>query len=598
MATPTLAAIQWSRPRGDDMDQHRVEAKTADQPLRAPDPDLAIEQETGDAPARPIAVPGLAKPPLTVGHAHDPAEADADRMADVALTRIQADPVVHRSTAGAATGQIGLAGGPVDAGTENQIASRVGSGAPLDSPVRREMETAFGRSFGQVGVHTDGRADELNGTLSSTAFTVGNDIFFSRGSFRPDDPDGKRLLAHELAHVTQEGKGAHREIRRAVGFEFETSVPVHKKAPDGSPKPTVKLPKAHKIKIYPEGFRMESDENTGLGSTIEFVVDPPVEEGDRKKLIKIMKKMTEVAAAIAYNEPTTDYVTPTKKLKDIPKTDVDDDEILALPKKNLVANPQVTGGISFDKVIDMMGEIGEGDQKDVKKKDKNSANELEKMTPQNPAAMATKIKSAAPPVGLTKVSKELQGFAALMGSYLEVGAAGGAKTPLNYAKLISGSMLVRTDFGSLFMKLPEAERKVLSVNYQSYMDWLLGIVGLAGKADDPVFERGVYKNNAPRKGPNADVTLSDAAELKITRRDWIMGITGGVDWLSAKRFEEYKDTLEGLGGIGKNMDKVGKGKKKEGVVMEFRKMRQDVFYEEWADLAVGIFDYLSNLNAR
>ena len=32
--------------------------------------------------------------------------------------------------------------------------------------------------------------------------------------------------------------------------------------------------------------------------------------------------------------------------------------------------------------------------------------------------------------------------------------------------------------------------------------------------------------------------------------------------------------------------------------MEYRKMRQDVFYEEWADLAVGIFDYLSNLNAR
>ena len=93
------------------------------------------------------------------------------------------------------------------------------------------METAFGRSFGQVGVHTDGAADQLNGTLSSTAFTVGNDIFFSRDSFRPDDPDGKRLLAHELAHVTQDGDAAHREIRRAVGFEFETSIPVHEKAP-------------------------------------------------------------------------------------------------------------------------------------------------------------------------------------------------------------------------------------------------------------------------------------------------------------------------------------------------------------------------------
>jgi hypothetical protein len=583
------------------MDQHRIDAKATDQALRAPEPDPVIEHTTEDAPARPIAIPGLATSPLTVGHAHDPVEADADRMADVALSRIQADPVVHRSTAGAATGKIGLAGGPVDADTQSQIASRAGSGTPLDTPVRREMETAFGRSFGQVGVHTDGQADHLNGMLSSTAFTVGNDIFFSQGSFRPDDPDGKRLLAHELAHVTQDDGGAHRAIRRAVGFEFETGIPVHAKAPEGSLTPTVKLPKATKLKIYNEGFRMESDENTGLGSTIEFVVDPPVEEGDRKKLVKIMKKMTQVAGALAYNEPTTDFVTPTKKLTDIPETEVTDDKYLSLPKKNMVANPQVTGGISFDKVIDMMSEVGEGDQKDVKKKDKASANELEKMTPTNPSAMAAKVKSAAPPAGLTKVSKELQGLGALMCSYLGEGAAGGGRKPLNYAKLISGSLLVRTDFGSLFMKLPEAERRELALHYEAFMDWLLGIAGLSGKADDPVFERGVYKNNAPRTGKNADVTLSDAPELKITRRDWIMGIAGGVDWLSAKRFEEYKDNLEGLGGIGGNMDAVGKNKKKgdnKGVVMEYRKMRQDVFYEEWADLALGIFDYLSNLNAR
>ena len=173
----------------------------------------------------------------------------------------------------------------------------------------------------------------------------------------------------------------------------------------------MKLPKAHKIKIYPEGFRMESDENTGLGSTIEFVVDPPVEEGDRKKLVKIMKKMTEVAGALAYNEPTTDYVTRRRSSSDIPEDRRHRRRrSSSLPKKNLVANPQVTGGISFDKVIDMMSEIGDGDKKDVKKKDKASANELEKMTPNNPSAMAAKIKSAPPPAGLTKVSKELQGF--------------------------------------------------------------------------------------------------------------------------------------------------------------------------------------------
>ena len=44
------------------------------------------------------------------------------------------------------------------------------------------MESAFGRDFGGVSVHTDASAAELSRSVSAKAFTTGNDIFFGDGS--------------------------------------------------------------------------------------------------------------------------------------------------------------------------------------------------------------------------------------------------------------------------------------------------------------------------------------------------------------------------------------------------------------------------------
>jgi Domain of unknown function (DUF4157) len=43
--------------------------------------------------------------------------------------------------------------------------------------------------------------------LGARAFTVGSDIYFAAGEFRPGTRDGLRLLAHEVAHVLQQSAG-------------------------------------------------------------------------------------------------------------------------------------------------------------------------------------------------------------------------------------------------------------------------------------------------------------------------------------------------------------------------------------------------------
>jgi hypothetical protein len=54
-------------------------------------------------------------------------------------------------------------------------------------------------------VHADGQAGAFSRGLNADAVTSGNDIFFREGTYRPHSPSGHRLLAHELAHVVQQG---------------------------------------------------------------------------------------------------------------------------------------------------------------------------------------------------------------------------------------------------------------------------------------------------------------------------------------------------------------------------------------------------------
>lgn len=100
---------------------------------------------------------------------------------------------------------IGLDGGELDVATASAIGAASRQGAPLDSSVRRQMEHGFGADFSAVRVHTDARADAISGQLHARAFTAGRDIFFSGGAYAPSAAGGQHLLAHELAHVVQQG---------------------------------------------------------------------------------------------------------------------------------------------------------------------------------------------------------------------------------------------------------------------------------------------------------------------------------------------------------------------------------------------------------
>jgi hypothetical protein len=67
------------------------------------------------------------------------------------------------------------------------------------------MEARFGHDFGAVKVHTGADAERGAASVNAAAFTVGGDIVFGAGRYTPESVPGFRLLAHELAHVVQNG---------------------------------------------------------------------------------------------------------------------------------------------------------------------------------------------------------------------------------------------------------------------------------------------------------------------------------------------------------------------------------------------------------
>lgn len=102
----------------------------------------------------------------------------------------------------------------------SSFASSLGTsntGNPLPAATRTQMEQAFSTNFSDVRIHADAQSVQLNSSINAKAFTYGRDIFFNQGELNLNSTSGKRLLAHELTHVVQQGGQTSGTIQRSPG---------------------------------------------------------------------------------------------------------------------------------------------------------------------------------------------------------------------------------------------------------------------------------------------------------------------------------------------------------------------------------------------
>lgn len=76
---------------------------------------------------------------------------------------------------------------------------------PAPAELRGALSAELGIDFGAVRLHTDEQAGRSALALGAAAYTVGRDIVFAPGAYAPHSDRGRQLIAHEAAHVAQQG---------------------------------------------------------------------------------------------------------------------------------------------------------------------------------------------------------------------------------------------------------------------------------------------------------------------------------------------------------------------------------------------------------
>jgi Domain of unknown function (DUF4157) len=93
------------------------------------------------------------------------------------------------------------------AGLERQESSTFGAGQALETSALAPLEHYFQTDLSEVRIHTEPAASQSAAALDALAYTHGRDIYFAPGMYAPGSSSGLRLIAHEVAHVVQQGQG-------------------------------------------------------------------------------------------------------------------------------------------------------------------------------------------------------------------------------------------------------------------------------------------------------------------------------------------------------------------------------------------------------
>lgn len=81
------------------------------------------------------------------------------------------------------------------------------AGHALDPSLRAEMESHLGADLSGVRLHTSPAAAASANALRARAYTVGQNVVFGPGQYRPEHTAGRALIVHELTHTVQQALG-------------------------------------------------------------------------------------------------------------------------------------------------------------------------------------------------------------------------------------------------------------------------------------------------------------------------------------------------------------------------------------------------------
>jgi len=170
--------------------------------------------------ARSFFGPSTIQPKLEIGKPDDEYEKEADQVADAVMR--MPDPKgesIQRKCKECEEEEKNVQRKEVCSEVSGNSLSHVdevvhsSKGKSLDAQTRAFMEPRFGYDFSGVRIYDDAKANESSDKINALAYTHGDNIVFNKNQYSPETSRGKRLLAHELTHVVQQGNTSKKSNR-------------------------------------------------------------------------------------------------------------------------------------------------------------------------------------------------------------------------------------------------------------------------------------------------------------------------------------------------------------------------------------------------
>jgi outer membrane protein OmpA-like peptidoglycan-associated protein len=205
-----------------------VQRRTTRATVRGPGQQKAKPKTPAGVAGLPLYIRGRVRLRRRRGEADDPYEHHAARVADKAE-----DTAL-----------------PMQAASEPSQATEAQRDR-LPPAARAPAEAVLGADFSDVHIHDDSAAHQLAASAGANAVTSGNDVYFHDGAYDPASPQGRRIVAHELAHVAQQRGGAAPRTQ----FDLMESLPTA-------------------LGVFELGMATRAAPRPGMEGTIRFLPDP------------------------------------------------------------------------------------------------------------------------------------------------------------------------------------------------------------------------------------------------------------------------------------------------------------------------------------
>lgn len=156
-------------------------------------------------------------------------------------------------------------------------------GQNLSPTLRAPFEQGFGHDFSQVRIFPAGETAEAVHKAGSRAITCGPRIALAPGQWAPETPTGRALLAHELAHVTQQaGEGRMRLDHKTLDEEIDEELKAKASDPKGLDPDSPEY--ARTLQDYGHGLGRDSQ-----GDLVQEPKDPKAKAAWKRNFQKVEK---------------------------------------------------------------------------------------------------------------------------------------------------------------------------------------------------------------------------------------------------------------------------------------------------------------------